>query len=69
MFWKVNYIVDDGYDWYKRICIINADTKERAIEILYTEIGSKLKGERCILSKYIEITECENDVVLYDGRK
>lgn len=69
MFWKVNYIVDDGYDWYKRVCIINADSKEKAFEVLHAEIGSKLIGERFILDKYTEVIECENDKILYDGRR
>ena len=69
MFWKINYIIDDGYDWYKRVCIVKADNKEKALEILYTEIGSKLKGERTILPKYTEITECDNDIILYNGSR
>lgn len=67
MFWKVNYIIDDGYDWHKRVCIINANSKEKAFEIFRTEICAKLKGERFILDKYTEITECKNNVILYDG--
>jgi hypothetical protein len=67
MFWKINYIIDDCYDWYKRVCIIKADSKEKALELLNTEIGSKLKGERMILCEYTEITECDNDVILYNG--
>lgn len=68
MFYKINYIVDDGYDWNNRICVIDADTKEKALEVLHTEIGSQLKGERIILDQYTEITECKN-TILYDGRR
>lgn len=67
MFWKINYIVDDGYDWHKKICVINAESKEKALEFLHTEIGLKLKGERTILGEYTEITECQNNTILYDG--
>jgi len=69
MFWKINYIIDDGYDWYKRVCIIKADSKEKALELLNAEIGSKLKGERMILNKYTEIAKCDNDVILYNGTR
>lgn len=69
MLWKVNYIIDDGYDWHKQVCIIKAESKEIALEILHTEVGLKLKGERVILSKYTEITECDNDVILYNSWK
>lgn len=69
MFWRVNYIVDDGYTWNHRVCIINTDNKEKALEILHTEIGSKLKGESFILDEYTEVMECEKNVILYDGWK
>lgn len=69
MFWQINYVIDDGYDWHNKVCIIRADSKEKALEILNTEIGSKLKGERMILDKYTEITECDNDVILYNGSR
>lgn len=69
MFWKINYIIDDGYAWHRQICIIKAESKETALEILHTEVGLKLKGDRCILDKYTEITECDNDVILYNSWK
>lgn len=69
MFWKINYIIDDGYAWHRRVCIIVADSKEKALEILNTEIGSKLTGERIMLDKYTEITECDNNVILYDDTR
>ena len=69
MFWKVKYIIDDGYAWHNCVCIIKAESKEIALDILHTEIGLKLKGERVILDRYTEITECENDVILYDSWK
>ena len=67
MFWNVNYIIDDGYEYHKKVCIIKADSEEKALEILHTNIGSKLKGERHIVDKYINITKCENEIILYDG--
>lgn len=69
MFWKINYVIDDGYAWHRKVCIIKADSKNKALELLNTEIGSKLKGERMILDEYTEITECDNGVVLYNGTR
>lgn len=69
MLWKINYIIDDGYARIKRVCIIKAGSKEKALEILHSEICSKLRGEDMILDKYTEITECDNDVILYDGSR
>ena len=68
MFWKINYIIDDGYYWHKKVCIVKADSEEKALEILHTEIGSKLMGEKIILDKYTEITECD-DTILYNGTR
>lgn len=69
MLWKVNYIIDTGYDWDKKVCIIKADSKEKALEILHSEISMKLRGERMILDEYTEITECESGVILYNGSR
>lgn len=68
MIWKVQYTIDTGYDWIHRVCIIKAKSKEAALDILHTEIESKLKGDKCILHEYTEITECEG-IILYDGRR
>lgn len=67
MFWKVNYTIDDGYALHKRVCIINAESKKKAIEISSDEIYSKLKGKGIIVDKHTEITECENNTLLYNG--
>lgn len=67
MLWKVNYIIDDGYTWHKKVCIIKANNKEKALEILDNEIGSKLKDGRIILRGYTEIIEWNYDVVIYNG--
>lgn len=65
--WEVRYVVDTGYDWIYRVCIIKAENEEAAIAILDAEIGSKLKCESYIMANRTKITECEG-VILYDGR-
>lgn len=67
MFWKINYVVDDGYAAHCRICIINEKSKEKAIKVFDTQIKSKLKGERIIRDEQTQITLCDNDILLYDG--
>jgi len=69
MFWKIKYIVDDGYTWHRKICIINAENEQKALNILDYRIGLKLKGERMILDEFTEITKCDNDVILYNGSR
>lgn len=68
MAWKIKYTIDTGSNWIKRVCIINADTREKALEILDREIVSKLKGKRIIRHHRTEITECTG-IVLYDGER
>ena len=67
MYWKVNYIIDDGYEWHKRVCIIKADNEEQALQILYSEIGKKLTGEMHFIDEYTKIVKCDNNTILYDG--
>ena len=73
MFWKVRYVIDDGYTWHGATCVIQADSKEEAHEILLNEIGKKLgknsKGNKIILDEHTEITKCENNVILYNSWK
>lgn len=65
--WEVRYVVDTGYDWVYKVCIIKAESEEVAVEILDAEIGSKLQGESYIMANRTKVTECEG-VILYDGR-
>ena len=67
MLWKLNYIVDTGYEWEKRVCIIKAENKEQALSLLHTEIETKLPGESFVLNKYTEISEYNKSPILYDG--
>lgn len=67
MYWIVNYIIDDGYDSIKKVSIIKADSELDALEILRNRIGNNLTDDYFIVSKYIEITKCEDEELLYDG--
>ena len=67
MIWKVYYIVDDGYQYLERVAIVKAESEEKALEFLDTEIGSKLKGKRFIVKKYTRIFNCGDGPILYKG--
>ena len=67
MFWKVNYVVDTGYEWKHCVCIIKAESEEAALEILHTDFESNLPGEKFILDNYTEITECNNGAIIYNS--
>lgn len=67
MFWKINYVVDDGHSIHCRVCIINEKSKERAIKVFNTQIKEVLKGERFVRDEFTEVTLCDNDVLIYDG--
>lgn len=67
MFWKVSYVLDDGYDRYNRLCIIKADSKDEANSIFNAEIRSQLKGESYIIGDYTKFEECNDNTIIYDG--
>lgn len=67
MFWKINYVIDDGYAIHSRVCIINEKSKERALKVFNTQIESNLKGNQTVRDKYTQITLCDSDVLIYDG--
>ena len=73
MFWKVNYIIDDGYAWHKQVCIIAAENGHKANEIFHNEVKNKLSekynGNRIVLDEYTVITKCDNNIVLYNSWK
>ena len=68
MTWKIKYTMDTGRERIKRICIVNAKTMEKALEILDKEIVSRLKGDRVIRYGRTEVTECTG-TILYDGER
>ena len=68
MIWRIDYVVDDGYAHHKRICIINEESKEKALKAFDVIINSSLKGERFICDKYTKITLCD-DRLVYDGSR
>lgn len=59
MFWKINFTIDTGYDWLKRICIISAPTEEEAKERFKKWVNPLLTGEKCVLDKDTKITPIE----------
>ena len=69
MFWVINYVVNNSYDCYRRVCIINADNKEGALEAFHTKIESKLRSGNSIIHECTEVLECNDPVILYDGYK
>ena len=48
MIFKVRFVEDTGYDYYKLVYIVVADSEEAAIEEATKEFWSHAKGETCI---------------------
>lgn len=67
MFWKIKYIIDDGYTRYKMLCIVIADTEEEALTIFQDNERKNLKGDDVILNEYTKISPCENGPIIYKG--
>ena len=34
MFWQVNYIIDNGYDWYRHVTVVKAENADEAVAIM-----------------------------------
>lgn len=68
MIWRIDYVVDDGYAHHKRMCIINEESREKALKVFDTQIKSKLKGERFVCDESTKITLCD-DRLVYDGSR
>lgn len=47
-FWKINFIIDTGYEWLKRECVIIAEDEENALKNFDKWISPKLHGERFV---------------------
>jgi hypothetical protein len=56
-FWKINFIIDTGYEWLKRECVIIADDRERALKKFDEWILPKLHGERFVEDSQTQIKE------------
>lgn len=67
MFWKISYVIDDGYTRFNMMCIVNADTEEKALSIFQDNECENLKGDDIILNEYTKISPCENGPIIYNG--
>lgn len=61
MFWQVNYIIDDGYDWNRHVSVVKAENADEAVEITeeyinktYTRNDEMLLNEYTVVSKLPE---------------
>lgn len=63
--WQVSYLVDNGYDWDRRVCIIRAVDEKSADVLLGVLIEPKLKGTEKILHNFTKIKKCEDNAIIY----
>ena len=60
-FWKINFIIDTGYEWLKRECVIIAEDKENALKNFDKWISPKLHGERFVEDSQTQIKEIQTN--------
>lgn len=60
-FWKINFIIDTGYEWLKRECVIIAEDEENALKNFDKWISPKLYGERFVEDSQTQIKEIQTN--------
>lgn len=60
-FWKINFIIDTGYEWLKRECVIIAEDEKSALKNFDKWISPKLHGERFVEDSQTKIEEMQTN--------
>lgn len=66
MLYQVNYVIDDGYEWKKHLCVVRAKTADDAMEIAYKYAKTEQMGcYDCLLENYTVVTKLPTEGVIY----
>lgn len=68
MLYQVNYVIDDGYDWNKHVCVVEAKDKDDAKNIMekYLKDNRMIRGENVLLSQYTVVTDLPSKGVIFN---
>lgn len=65
-FWKIEFVIDTGYDWLQRECVVTANTEDSALKNFDDWISPKLHGENFVedsQTKINEINVSDNSII------
>lgn len=65
MLWKIKFIVDNGYEYLKRICVVVAANEDEAMLVFKRWIDSELHIDEFIINceTKIEPINCRDGIV------
>lgn len=65
--YKANLIIDTGYDWYNKVCVLYADNEEDAKTKTDKYFNSRLRGEKFAnVENVVEIKENDLGIIYQD---
>lgn len=68
MFWQVNYIIDDGYDWNRHVAVVKAENADEAVSIMEEYVNKTYtRNDDVLLKEYTVATKLpNNDGVIFN---
>lgn len=55
MYFKISFVIDNGYDWTSHKCIIVSETEDDALRTFQSEIVKKLASNLWVVSSETKI--------------
>lgn len=67
MFWQVNYIIDNGYDWYRHVAVVKAENVDEAVSIMEEYVNKTYtRNDDVLLKEYTVVTKLPSDGVIFN---
>lgn len=67
MFWQVNYIIDDGYDWNRHVAVVKAENADEAVSIMEEYIKKTYtRNDDLLLKEYTVATKLPSDGIIFN---
>lgn len=67
MFWQVNYIIDDGYDWNRHVAVVKAESSDEAVLIMEEYVKKTYtRNDDALLKEYAVATKLPSEGVIFN---
>ena len=67
MFWQVNYIIDNGYDWHRHIAVVKAENADEAVSIMEEYVNKTYtRNDDVLLKEYTVVTKLPSAGVIFN---
>lgn len=67
MFWQVNYIIDDGYEWNRHVAVVKAENADEAVSII-EKYASKTyaRNDEVLLKEYTVVSKLPDCGIIFN---